>query len=160
VVPLSDLFDGSNQDLRRKTEDGLRLLPGWKAKRIEAAMVRFDRACHMLNQQVPCTSIYDVSDQEAVEIFARLNKGGSALRQGDVRAAELARGKAVEVLKQMREFASEETPQRLGFGFSFAFRALVLFHRESAQFTTLKPDWINAPGPHGRALAESWRITE
>ena len=100
---------------------------------------------------VPCTTVYDVQDKDAVEVFSRLNKGGSALRQGDVRAAELARGHAVDVLKTMRDFVSGERPQRLGFGFSFAFRALVVFHRESAQFNKLKPDWMDAPAQHGRS---------
>ena len=94
----------------------------------------------MLNQHVPVTTIQNASDKEAVEVFSRLNKGGTALRQGDVRAAELARGPAVKVLKNMREFVSMECPQRLGFGFSFAFRALVVFHRQAAQFSTLKAD--------------------
>lgn len=124
------------------------------------AMRLFDRASKMFDQPVPCTTVYDVSDAEAVEVFSRLNKGGSPLRQGDVRAAELARGRAVDVLKKMRQFVVGERPQRLGFGFSFAFRALVLFHRESAQFSTLKPDWMESAGPHGRSLAESWRVTQ
>ena len=51
-------------------------------------------------------------------------------------------------------------PQRLGFGFSFAFRALVVFHRETAQFSKLKEDWVETAGPHGRSLRESWRATE
>src|SRR6266478_3651899 len=104
--------------------------------------------------------ISDFTDQEAVEVFSRLNKGGSALSQGDVRAAELARGTAVAVLKNMRESVTGERTQRLGFGFSFAFRALVLFHRESAQFSALKSDWMVTPGPHGRSLSNSWRLTE
>lgn len=160
LIQLSLLFGGRDFDLRKETEEALRLIPGWNAKRVEAAMARFDRACDMLEQQVPCTTVKDVSDKDAVEVFSRLNKGGSALRQGDVRAAELARGTAVDVLKNMREFVTGKQPQRLGFGFSFAFRALVLFHRENAQFSRLKPDWMEIPGPHGRSLAQSWRATE
>jgi hypothetical protein len=160
LVPLDLLFHGQNYDLRKQIEIALKLMPGWNAKRIDAALQRLHRACAMLEQQVPCTTICDATDQEAVEVFSRLNKGGSALRQGDVRAAELARGHAVSVLKNMREFVGGELPQRLGFGFSFAFRALVLFHRESPQFLRLKPDWMDTPGPHGRRLAESWRATE
>ena len=114
----------------------------------------------MLDQQVPCTTISDVKDNEAVEVFSRLNKGGKSLKQGDVRAAELARAHAVDVLKRMREFVSGERPRRLGFGFSFAFRALVVFHRETAQFKTLKHDWIESPGPYGRSLSESWKFCE
>jgi len=160
LIPLSLLFEGEDFGLRGKTEEALRLIPGWSATRVDAALARFDRACDMLDQHVPCTTIYAVSDKEAVEIFSRLNKGGTALRQGDVRAAELARGHAVETLKRMREFVMGARPQRLGFGFSFAFRALVVFHRQAAQFSTLKPDWMDAPGPHGRALRESWRATQ
>ncbi len=160
LIPVSQMFDGKDHELRKETEETLKLVPGWDAKRVNVSLDRFDRACDMLGQQVPCTTISDVTDKEAVEIFSRLNKGGSALSQGDVRAAELARGHAVAVLKNMREFVTGERTQRLGFGFSFAFRALVLFHRESAQFSTLKSDWMDTPGPHGRSLSNSWRVTE
>jgi hypothetical protein len=131
-------------------------LPGWNAKRVTFAMGRFDQAHRILNQQVPCTTVQNITDEVAVELFRRLNQGGTALREGDVRAAELARVTAVKVLKKMREFVSEERPTRLGFGFSFAFRALVVFHRGSARFRTLPADWVNAAGPNKRSLADSW----
>jgi hypothetical protein len=137
-------------------EAELRKLPGWSSGRVAKAMERYDRAYKMLDQRVPCTTVQDVTDDEAVEIFNRLNKGGNALREGDVRAAELARGHAVNVLKKMRDFVAEERPRRLGFGFSFAFRALVVFHRGSAQFSALAPEWINTTGPHKRSLSDSW----
>ncbi len=159
LIPVEAFFGGPNYDLRRQTEEALRLLIGWPSKRIDAALNRFDRACAMLDRPIPCTTIYDVSDPEAVDIFSRLNKGGSQLREGDVRAAELARGRAVDVLKRMREFVAGDVPRRLGFGFSFAFRALVVFHRESAQFTALKPGWIE-PATRGRSLVDSWRSAE
>ena len=133
---------------------------GWGKKRIEEAMSRLDAARRMLNQQIPCTTVYEIDDRKAVEVFSRLNKGGTPLRQGDVTAAELARGSTVGVLKQMREFVGAEQNIRMGFGFSFAFRALVVFHRESAQFSSLKEDWMDAPGPHGRTLAQSWKAAK
>jgi hypothetical protein len=160
LIPVSTFFDGPNPDLRKTTEAAISELPGWNAKRVERAMKRFDRAGHMLDQGVPCTTIYDAVDEEAVEVFRRLNKGGNPLREGDVRAAELARGKTVRVLKDMRGFVAQQRPVRLGFGFSFAFRALVVFHRQSAQFAQLKPNWMEVPGPHNRTLSESWRATE
>jgi hypothetical protein len=160
LLPLTQLFGGANFELRRDIEAALRTIPGWNAKRVDAALGRFDQACVMLDQQVPCSTISDVEDREAVEVFSRLNKGGSALSQGDVRAAELARGHAVDVLKRMRAFVVQDRPQRMGFGFSFAFRAIVLFHRESAQFSALKPDWMDQPGPRGRTLRESWKAAE
>jgi len=159
LIPLRQLFHGQDPDLRRKTEDALRT-KGINGKKLEAALARFDAACRMLDQPVPCTTVTNITDADAVKVFDRLNKGGTQLRQGDVKAAELARGAAVQVLKRMREFVAGERPQRLGFGFSFAFRALVVFHRGSAQFATLKADWMEAPGPDGRSLAQSWRATE
>ncbi len=159
LIPVDKLFVGPHHELRKRTEDDLRVIAGWDTARIEQSLERFDRAGQMLDLQVPCTTVSEAKDKEAVEVFNRLNKAGVALRQGDVRAAELARGPAVDVLKGMREFVTEELPQRLGFGFSFAFRALVLFHRESAQFKSLKPDWMDGLGPHGRTLADSWRAT-
>jgi hypothetical protein len=160
LIPLHGLFSGMDFDLRSETEKALESVPGWNKKRIGDALDRFDKACKMLDQPVPCTTISNVEDRDAVEVFSRLNKGGAALRQGDVRAAELARGHAVDVLKTMRQFVAQELPQRLGFGFSFAFRTLVVFHRETAQFNKLKEDWIETAGPHGRSLRDSWRATE
>jgi hypothetical protein len=159
LIPLDQLFAGANQSLRKETEEALRT-KAWKPQRVADALARFDKACKMLDQLVPRTTVSDVSDKDAVEVFSRLNKGGVPLKQGDVRAAELASGKAADVLKKMRDFVSDELPQRLGFGFSFAFRALVLFHREAAQFSTLRADWIEAPGPHGRSLHASWDAAE
>jgi hypothetical protein len=160
LVPLRLLFNTVDYEIHRSKEKELESVPGWPKARIAEAMERFDRACKMLDQHVPCTTISKVDDREAVEVFSRLNKGGAALRQGDVRAAELARGHAVDVLKGMRQFVAHTLPQRLGFGFSFAFRALVVFHRENAEYKKLKADWIETPGPNGRSLPQSWRATE
>src|SRR5690606_2696388 len=38
LIPLSLLLDGQDHELRRKTEESLRLMPGWSAKRAEAAL--------------------------------------------------------------------------------------------------------------------------
>jgi hypothetical protein len=159
LIPLASLLEGQNYDLRKKTEEAIRM-KGWTNKRVEIALTRFDDACQMLGLEVPVTTVHEAEIKEAVEVFSRLNKGGSALRQGDVSAAELACGDAVNVLKSMRNFVAGERPLRLGFGFSFAFRALVVFHRGSAQFSSLKADWMDAPGPRGRSLAQSWNAAK
>ncbi len=100
LIPLSMLFSGMDFDFRAKTEADLESVAGWNKKRIGHAMDRFDGACKMLDQPVPCTIISNVEDRDAVEVFSRLNKGGAALRQGDVRAAELVRGNAVDAPKR------------------------------------------------------------
>ena len=160
LIEVKTFFDDRvDHQKRTDVEQALSALPGWSAKRVARAMSRYDQANRMLNQQVPCTTVQNITDEVAVELFRRLNQGGTALREGDIRAAELARGAAVKVLKKMREFVAEDRPKRLGFGFSFAFRALVLFHRGSARFRTLPPEWVNAPGPDKRSLADSWEAT-
>jgi len=163
LMPVATFFEKLDRNGEREQdgqiEQALRAL-GWSNKRVEAAMARLDQARKMLDQEVPCTTVFDVSDQQAVEVFSRLNKGGTPLKQGDVIAAGLARGSAVAVLKAMREFVSGDRPQRLGFSFSFAFRALVVFHRGSAQFSSLKPDWMDAAGPDGRSLYQSWKAAQ
>jgi hypothetical protein len=161
LVDVRTFFDDRVDHQKRvDVEQSLSVLPGWTAKRVALAMARYDQAHRLLNQQVPCTTVQNITDDVAVELFRRLNQGGTALREGDVRAAELARGDAVKVLRRMREFVSGETPGRLGFGFSFAFRALVVFHRGSARFRTLPADWVNAPGPNKRSLADSWSAAD
>ena len=159
LIPVAELTEGSNFDLLRKTQEGL-AATGWSARRVGDALCRLDRACKMLGPSVPVTTVYDASDKDAIEVFDRLNKGGVSLRQGDVQAATLARGSAAHVLKRMREYVAGERTRRLGFSFSFAFRALVVFHRESARFSRLAADWIEQLGPHKRTLAESWRVAE
>jgi hypothetical protein len=163
LLPVSTFFEKLDRNGEREQdaqlESAVRSL-GWSNKRVSDALARVDQARKMLDQEVPCTTVFDVSDQQAVEVFSRLNKGGTPLKQGDVTAAGLARGSAVAVLKAMRDFVSAERPQRLGFSFSFAFRALVVFHRGSAQFASLKPDWMEAAGPDGRTLYQSWKAAQ
>ena len=163
LIPVSMFFEklekNAERDQDRQTESALVAL-GWSRKRVDEALARLDGLRGMLDQEVPCTTVYDVSDQQAVEVFSRLNKGGTPLKQGDVTAAGLAIGSALQVLKAMREFVSGDRQQRLGFSFSFAFRALVVFHRGAAQFSTLKPDWMEAPGPDGRTLYQSWTAAQ
>ena len=161
LVPIAKLFEGQDMQFRKETEEALQRRDGWDATRIHEALERLDQACLMLNQLVPCTTVRDVEDKVAVEVFSRLNKGGATLGQADVQAADLACDSAsVDALEKMRNFVSQDRPQRLGFGFSFAFRALVVFHRGNAKFTDLKPDWLKGAGPYGRSLTDSWHATE
>lgn len=163
LLPVSFFFEMQDRQAANRhdqdMETTLRAM-GWSSKRMNDALRNLDSARRMLEQDIPCTTVFDVTDEQAVEVFSRLNKGGTPLRQGDVIAAGLARGSAVHVLKAMREFVVADRPQRLGFGFSFAFRALVVFHRGSAQFSSLKPDWMDAPGSDGRSLYQSWKAAE
>ena len=78
----------------------------WSGDRIKCAMDRLRRVFRMLDCLVPCITIRDAKDKEVVEIFKRLNRGGTGLKQGDVEAANLGIGSSVVVLQQMREFVA------------------------------------------------------
>jgi hypothetical protein len=73
LIPVPRLLWGQDHELRKRTEETLRLA-GWDTNRSDVALRRLDRAFDMLDQQVPCTTISDVTDTEAVEVFSRLNK--------------------------------------------------------------------------------------
>jgi hypothetical protein len=156
LIPLKDLWDSDSFAYCEQVKKQLSALRDWNEQRIAKAIGRLQRAFKMLDQEVPCTTLHKLDTEQAIEVFRRLNKGGVPLRESDLEATELAQQHAYDILEQMRSFISEERPQRLGFSFSFAFRTLVLFHRESADLKGLPPKWVSVPGPQGRTLMESW----
>src|SRR5207249_1163678 len=92
-----------------------------------------------------------------LQVFKRLNRGGTGLKDRDVKAADLGIGKSVDVLEEVQSFVNERQPKALGFGFSFAFRALVVFHRGTAKFNLLGSKWAEQEGDRGQSLSDSWR---
>jgi len=68
-------------------------------------------------------------------------------------------GSPVEVLQEMRKFVEGELPRRLGFNFSFAFRALVVFHRDNASYSKMKTNWATENSPfHKGTIIDSWKL--
>lgn len=127
---------------------------------IQQALRRIDKAFEMLKTPITCITITQAKDEEVLEVFKRLNRGGTGLRSRDVKAADLGIGKSVEVLQEIQTYVEEPQPTALGFGFSFAFRALVVFHKGTAQFNQLSSSWADAPGDRGQSLRDSWREAE
>ena len=106
-------------DFRKDVKEALRLRPGWNAKRREEALARFDRASRMLDQHVPCTTVYNVSDEVGqlhgcVAAFMqcllklRLAYGGAEL---DGVAFDHSIG-IILCLKQIRQTSKSETELR------------------------------------------------
>ena len=81
LVPLNKLLDGQNHDLREETKDALRSR-GWTAKRLEVALKRFDGACEMLDQLVPRTTVSEISDKDAIEVFKEAQQGRDPAERG------------------------------------------------------------------------------
>ena len=158
-VRLGDLVATDHQTMRSARAEQLQL-GGYSHEECEVALKRIDAAYEMLKTPVTCFTITQAKDDEVLEVFKRLNRGGTGLKDRDVKAADLGIGKSVEVLQQIQAFVNERQPRALGFGFSFAFRALVVFHRATAQFNNLPISWADADGDRGQSLLDSWREAE
>lgn len=158
-VRLADLLKIPHQTMREERGRQL-LLHNFSAAEIDMAYKRIDAAYRMLNSPISCITITRSDDDEVLSVFKRLNRGGTGLKERDVRAADLGIGKSVEVLRLVQSFVSEELPTALGFGFSFAFRALVVFHKGTAQFNQLASTWADSEGDRGQTLIDSWREAE
>lgn len=158
-IRLRDLLDTPHQKMRDERLQQLRL-EKYTAEEIDRAMGRIDAAYRMLGAPVTCITISHSDDEEVLAVFKRLNRGGTGLKERDVRAADLGIGKSVEVLQQIQSFVNEQLPTALGFGFSFAFRALVVFHKGTAQFNQLPASWADTEGDRGQSLRDSWREAE
>lgn len=116
---------------------------------------RLDAVASMLHADALCETFRDDHVGNAIELFARLNKGGTSLSAGDVEAARLAQEATDHILGPMRDFVQEPNLRALGLNFVFATRALVTTHRGTSSFSKLPRNWASAEGDIG----ESWERT-
>ena len=158
-IRLRDLLAVPHQQMRADRAEQLRLAD-FSQEAINEALRRVDAAYAMLKTPITCITITQAEDDEVLQVFKRLNRGGTGLKESDVKAADLGIGKSVEVLREIQSFVNETRPTALGFGFSFAFRALVVFHRGTAQFKLLPSSWAELPGDRGQSLLDSWHESE
>ncbi len=157
-IRLRDLLDPEqHQKVRSDRAEQLRLLGCYSEPDIDRALRRIDAAYAMLKTPITCITITQAKDEEVLQVFKRLNRGGTGLKDRDVKAADLGIGKSVDVLQEIQSFVEDSQPVALGFGFSFAFRALVVFHKGTAQFKQLSSSWADTEGDRGQSLRESWR---
>ena len=158
-VRLGDLDTMDHQTMR---SDRAKRLPldGFSTEECEIGLKRIDAVYEMLKTPITCFTITQANDEEVLAVFKRLNRGGTGLKDRDVKAADLGIGKSVEVLQDIQTFINESKPKALEFGFSFAFRALVVFHKGTAQFNQLSSKWADGEGDRGQSLRDSWREAE
>lgn len=117
---------------------------------------RLLRVANMLNVDALCEEFRNEYEKNAIELFARLNKGGTSLSTGDVEAARLSQEGTSHIVGPMREFVQEPELRRLGLNFVFAVRALVTIYRGSASFVSLPQDWAS----DAKEIEKAWRQTE
>ncbi len=163
IVALSDLVPRASADdvgihqrvdavLQRLEERGQ--LTG--SKRESELRSRLHRVATMLQEDALCEEFKNEHEEDAIELFARLNKGGTSLSAGDVEAARLSREATASIVGPMREFVQTPEFKALGINFVFVTRALITVHRGNSSFSKLPKSWASGVGD----IRESWRQTE
>jgi hypothetical protein len=164
LVPLCDLIPTRDLDeahLYERIEEVFgrlreRRKPGRNSLKESEVRSRLNRVATMLNSDALCEEFTDEHEENAIELFARLNKGGTSLSAGDVEAARLSQEATAHIVGPMREFVQQPELRSLGLNFVFVTRALVTIHRGSSTFSTLPKNWASDAGD----VRESWRQTE
>jgi hypothetical protein len=162
LVPLSDLISTQRSDesyLHQSIQIVVdRLSERGKLSTIKEVEIRqrLHRVATMLNVDALCEEFKDEHEENAIELFARLNKGGTSLSAGDVEAARLSQEATAHVVGPMREFVQAPELASLGLNFVFVTRALVTVHRGNSSFSKLPQNWASDSGD----VKESWRKTE
>lgn len=99
----------------------------------------------MLEATSPCedfeTGDSDEDLDKAIELFKRLNKGGTPLSRGDAEAATLTHRATANIVPKMRKFVQSDNQRKLGLNFVFATRTLITAHRDNSSFSDLPDKW-------------------
>jgi hypothetical protein len=164
LVPLSDVISTHNSDenhLHQNVQcviDRLaerdRLGPN-NSREVELRK-RLHRVATMLSIDALCEEFKDEHEENAIELFARLNKGGTSLSAGDVEAARLSQEATSHIVGPMRDFVQEPELRRLGLNFVFVTRTLITIHRGNSSFSKLPTNWA----ADVRDVKQSWLGTE
>jgi len=161
LVQLSDLVADAKflQTTIQRIIDGLKewnLLDDPSGLNEIECRKRLQAAATILDQTALCQEFNNDQVESAIELFSRLNKGGTTLSSGEVAAAELSRKSTEHIVEPMRNFVKNKNLLDLGFNFSFVTRALVTIHRGSSRVVKLPPKWA----ADAKELDTSWRTTE
>ncbi len=117
---------------------------------------RLHRLANLYQKRALCEEFPDEDEENAFQLFRRLNKGGTSLSAGDVEAARLASAATKKIVGPMRAVANERDMRSLGINFIFLVRCLVTVHRGNCSFSKLPKNWAEDTGE----VEASWRSTE
>ena len=161
LIPLSDLVTSQDVDGAKTLQTTIqRVMDGLKEwQRLDSSeteilyRTRLQTVATMFQQDALCDQFNNDHAEDAIELFARLNKGGTTLSAGDVEAARLSQEATAHIVNPMRDFVRAPHLLALGFNFSFATRALVTIHRGSSSFTKLPYNWASS----AEEIDSSWQ---
>jgi hypothetical protein len=159
LVPLSDLVFTDNKirriqgmidaiKERRKAEISGKVETTYRE--------RLDRIAGLYDREVLCETFPEKTEEEAFELFSRLNKGGTTLSAGDVEGARLSSAHTKKIVGPMRAVAAEREMKAAGINFIFLLRCLVTVHRGNCSFSKLPKNWAD----DSKQVEQSWRSAE
>jgi hypothetical protein len=164
LVPLSEVIFNSHdgeRELLKAVEQIMQALReqsklGKHNRNESIYRERLHKLGTMLVHNALCEEFTDEHEEDAFELFSRLNKGGTSLSAGDVEAARLASAATRKIVEPMRLFVAEREMRSLGINFVFLLRCLVTIHRGNCSFSKLPRSWADDTGE----VESSWRQTD
>jgi hypothetical protein len=164
LVPLSEVIFNSHdgeRELLKAVEQIMQALReqsklGKNNRNESIYRERLHKLGTMLVHNALCEEFTDEHEEDAFELFSRLNKGGTSLSAGDVEAARLASAATRKIVEPMRLFVAEREMRSLGINFVFLLRCLVTIHRGNCSFSKLPRSWADDTGE----VESSWRQTD
>jgi hypothetical protein len=161
IVPLSEIIATSadgDADVFKSIEHIVQALK--EQRKLGRNEIKYRENLHKVAKMLHRTALFEVfcndDEENAFELFSRLNKGGTSLSVGDVEAARLASAATKGIVEPMRSVAAEREMRSLGINFVFLLRTLVTVHRGNSQFSKHPRRWADDTGE----IEASWRRTE
>jgi hypothetical protein len=163
IVPLSDIViiarDGEAdlnavEQIMRSLRDRNEFTIG-NNKEVEYRR-KLQKLATMLRRPALCDEFSEREEEDAFQLFSRLNKGGTSLSTGEVAAARLASAGTRKIVGPMRAVVAENDMRVMGVNFVFLLRALVTVHRGNCSFSKLPKSWAEDTGE----IEASWKSTE
>lgn len=152
IVPLSDVIYVSSEGTAspvRATELIIQRLRD-KKKLANNTEVRYrerlKKLSELLTKTALCEEFPDEDEENAFELFSRLNKGGTSLSAGDVEAARLASKATRKIVQPMRDRAADKHIRQMGINFILLLRSLVTVQRHNCSFSKLPKSWADDAG--------------
>jgi hypothetical protein len=164
IIPLSEIIPASREDHAATLKRIEQIIVGIRSQqksgknhRNETAYrERLHKISSLFQRRALCEEFPDEDEDNAFQLFRRLNKGGTSLSAGDVEAARLASAATKKIVGPMRAVAGEREMRALGINFIFLVRCLVTVHRGNCSFSKLPKNWAEDTGE----VESSWRSTE
>jgi len=162
LVPLTAFFPSSSDDgvdtygILEKIKEATKI----NESEIKDIVKKLEKVSKMFKAHATIDIIEAEKTEVAIEIFARLNSGGTKLKAGDIQVAQLAQDQTAGILPKMRKFMKSEESRALGYDFAFLVRCLVAMHRHNAKLLSETHKGSTFfQDKNGKTINQTWETT-